>query len=209
MHNIKIGDFVVRKSHNKDVLFKVIDIKNKVCYLQGLNMRIFADAHISDLLIYENIKNFFIHLDRREYDIYNKFRSHNNIEKKIKFGKILHIDGDDIYAKKTLRYYKRNNLPCSVYSIKEKYQPKYIKDLLYKENPSILIITGHDALAKNSNMRDINSYRNSKYFRDSVVQARKVERDKKQLAIFAGACQSYYEELMNVGANFASSLFSR
>lgn len=205
MHNIKIGDYVVRKSHNKDILFKVIDIKYNVCYLQGLNMRIFADSDISDLVRYKNVKDFFMHLDRREYDIYNKFRSYNDTERKCKFGKILHIDGDDIYAKKTLRYYKKNNLPCSVYSIKEKYQPKYIKDLLYKENPSILIITGHDALSKNSNIRDINSYRNSKYFRDSVIQARRVQSDKNKLAIFAGACQSYYEELMNCGANFASS----
>ena len=32
-----------------------------------------------------------------------------------------------------------------------------------------------------------------------------VERNKNKLAIFAGACQSYYEEIMNAGANFASS----
>ena len=28
---------------------------------------------------------------------------------------------------------------------------------------------------------------------------------KKELAIFAGACQSYYEAIMAAGANFASS----
>ena len=204
MHNIRIGDYVVRKSHDKDILFKVINVIDNVYYLQGVNIRIFADAYLNDLIRYENVKDFFSDLEKREYYIYKMMRSISE-EKKYKFGKILHIDGDDIYAKKTLRYYKKNDLPCSVYSIKEKYQPKYIKELIYKENPSILVITGHDSMHKNKDPRDINSYRNSKYFRDSVLQARRIERDKNKLAIFAGACQSYYEELMSVGANFASS----
>lgn len=50
---------------------------------------------------------------------------------------------------------------------------------------------------------DIYNYRNSKYFINTIKQARKKE--KKDLVIFAGACQSYYEELINNGANFASS----
>ncbi len=51
---------------------------------------------------------------------------------------------------------------------------------------------------------DIYNYRNSKYFVNTVKQARK-NSPKSELAIFAGACQSYYEELINSGANFASS----
>src|SRR5574344_417456 len=50
---------------------------------------------------------------------------------------------------------------------------------------------------------DIYNYRNSYYFIKCVMEARKI--DKRDLVIFAGACQSYYEALIQAGANFASS----
>lgn len=43
------------------------------------------------------------------------------------------------------------------------------------------------------------------YFVTSVIEARRFMVNKKDLVIFAGACQSYYEALINAGANFASS----
>ena len=52
---------------------------------------------------------------------------------------------------------------------------------------------------------DIYNYRNSRYFVQTVKKAREVKKAKTDLVIFAGACQSYYEELINAGANFASS----
>ena len=53
---------------------------------------------------------------------------------------------------------------------------------------------------------DIYNYRNSKYFIETVKQARRYERDYyTDLMIFAGACQSYFEALIQAGANFASS----
>ena len=36
-------------------------------------------------------------------------------------------------------------------------------------------------------------------------EARRWNSDKNELVIFAGACQSYFEELIKAGANFASS----
>ena len=51
---------------------------------------------------------------------------------------------------------------------------------------------------------DIYNYRNSKYFAQTVKNARKNDQNK-DLVIFAGACQSYYEALIGAGANFASS----
>ena len=51
---------------------------------------------------------------------------------------------------------------------------------------------------------DIYNYRNSKYFINTVNKARQIKLNK-DLVIFAGACQSYYEELIKAGANFASS----
>lgn len=54
--------------------------------------------------------------------------------------------------------------------------------------------------------RDIYNYRNSRHFIETVKEARKYdEKHGKNLVIFAGACQSYFEALMEAGANFASS----
>ena len=53
---------------------------------------------------------------------------------------------------------------------------------------------------------DIYNYRNSRHFIETVKEARKYDqKNDKNLVIFAGACQSFYEALMEAGANFASS----
>lgn len=49
------------------------------------------------------------------------------------------------------------------------------------------------------------NYKNSKYFIKWVKNAREFDTANNNLAIFAGACQSYYEGLILAGANFASS----
>lgn len=59
-------------------------------------------------------------------------------------------------------------------------------------------------IRKGRNFNDLYNYRNSKYFIQTVQEARK-QKLKKDLVIFAGACQSYYEGIMLAGANFASS----
>ncbi len=51
---------------------------------------------------------------------------------------------------------------------------------------------------------DIYNYRNSRYFVQTVKNVRN-DGNNKNLVIFAGACQSYYEALIDAGANFASS----
>ena len=83
--------------------------------------------------------------------------------------------------------------------LNEKDMPLKIKDLINKYKPSIVVITGHDALLKD------NSYQNSNNFRDSVLRAREIENSHDKLIIIAGACQSNFEELIKAGANFASS----
>ena len=57
-----------------------------------------------------------------------------------------------------------------------------------------------------TNYKDIYNYRNSRHFIQTVIEARRYdELHDKNLVIFAGACQSYFEALMDAGANFASS----
>ena len=56
------------------------------------------------------------------------------------------------------------------------------------------------------NYHDIYNYRNSKYFIQTVKEARKYDKEtNNNLVIFAGACQSYFEAIISAGANFASS----
>ncbi|MBO6243485.1 MAG: hypothetical protein J6O41_02820 [Clostridia bacterium] len=61
-------------------------------------------------------------------------------------------------------------------------------------------------IKKKIEYNNIYNYRNSKYFVETVKEARRYETIyNKNIAIFAGACQSYYEAIIYAGANFASS----
>lgn len=94
-----------------------------------------------------------------------------------------------------------------VKNISENRQPKVVYNLLKTYKPDILVITGHDGmLRKGYGYYDIYNYRNSRHFISTVKEARRYEKDtNSDLVIFAGACQSYFEALMQAGANFASS----
>lgn len=122
-------------------------------------------------------------------------------------GKILHLDGDKRYSNKSLRYYQKMGLKAIVKNIPEYKQPKLVYNLLSYYKPDILIVTGHDGMIKKGKgFNDIYNYKNSKYYIETVKEARRYERDSgKELVIFAGACQSFYEAIMMAGANFASS----
>ena len=88
-------------------------------------------------------------------------------------------------------------LKAIVKNIPEYKQPQVIGSLIKKYNPDIVVITGHDGMIRNSgNYNDIYNYRNSRYFIKSVVEARKKANPNKDLVIFAGACQSFFEAIM-------------
>lgn len=211
MKKIKKGDIVGRISYNKDIIFivdKIIKIneKNQLAILKGLTMRIQADSPVDDLE----------HLDKRivksnVQSIENKIMSHlskytNRLKKTYAYGKILHLDGDSRYSQKSLRYYRTMGLNAVVKNVAETRQPFVVKNLLSKFKPDVLIITGHDGMIKRgTGFNDIYNYRHSSYFVKTVLYAREWENNSNKLAIFAGACQSYYEALIQAGANFASS----
>ena len=44
-----IGDLVVRKSHNADVVFKIVSLNDGTALLRGICLRVMADAPLSDL----------------------------------------------------------------------------------------------------------------------------------------------------------------
>lgn len=120
-------------------------------------------------------------------------------------GTILHIDTDKEYLERCLQKYKELSIPHAGYYMDASEFPSKIRQLLEKEQPDILVITGHDRLIDNKKPFALESYLNSKYFAEAVTEARKFDRNKNNLIIFAGACSSYFEALMEAGANFASS----
>ena len=122
-----------------------------------------------------------------------------------KSGKVLHLDGDNNYLEMCLEKYRSFNMDIIGKCIPEKEQPLKIRELLLTHKPDILVLTGHDGVLKGDNYLNIENYRNSKYFVASVKEARKLENCKDSLVIFAGACQSLYKDIIDAGANFASS----
>ena len=85
---IKINSIVTRISHNHDVIFKVLNIKDNICYLKGENIRLYADSPIDDLKIYQKEK---------EDNFENKIEEEIILDRNEYFyipAKILHCDSD-------------------------------------------------------------------------------------------------------------------
>lgn len=224
---MNIGDIVVRKSYGKDITFKIIEIKEVnegVIYsLKGIDLRIIADSPEDDLeLVSDNSSTERERTFSRKVNssIRNILLSRGGFRSEVRAikpnptnelafgrpGKILHIDGDAEYLDVCLKVYKQLMLDVVGKNIAEKEQPKAILDLVKQVKPDIVVITGHDSIAKGTNnYTDLNNYKNSKYFVESVIELRNYESSYDDLVIFAGACQSCYEAILDAGANFASS----
>lgn len=213
---LKKGDIVGRKTYNKDIIFVISDIikyKDKeIAILKGIVTRIEADSPIEDLELIESnrvlkaLNRFEEELEKRKNDVLAKKDTFFKRNREC-YGRILHLDGDKKYSYKACKFYKSIGLSnVIVKNIAENRQPQVIINLLNRYNPDILVVTGHDGMIKKGyNYNDIYNYRNSKYFVETVIRARMWEHRANRLAIFAGACQSYYEAIMEAGANFASS----
>lgn len=201
MSEISPGDFVTRNSYNNDTVFQVIAIDENEVLLKGVDVRLFADSPLNDLVKVE---------EKYESDEFMPEVSEDYLSNRDDFfylpAKILHIDGDKDYLVRCLDFYKKHNLMAVGKALKEEEIPKKIYELLKKYKPDIVIITGHDAFyRKNGKIDDINSYKNTSKFIEAVKEARRYESSHEKLVIIAGACQSNYEELIKAGANFASS----
>ncbi|MBR1413714.1 MAG: sporulation peptidase YabG [Bacilli bacterium] len=197
---IKKGDYVTRNSYDNDTIFKVMNIKNNICYLKGVDVRLYADSGIDDLVKIEYNK------DNQEDVVVEEIPKNDRDEFFYLPGKILHIDGDDDYLKRCLKYYKEAGVFAVGKKISEANIYECIIDLLKEYKPDIVIITGHDAYYKKRNdVNNIKNYKNSENFVKAIHQARRYESSHEKLVIIAGACQSDYEALIKAGANYASS----
>lgn len=99
--NIQQGDYVTRISYNHDTIFKVINIKDDICYLKGAEVRLYADSPLKDLKkVEENINEdeFTVVIDKEKV-----------LERSEFFylpAKVLHIDSDISLSNDLLNLYK-------------------------------------------------------------------------------------------------------
>lgn len=189
---IKVGDVVTRKSHKNDCEFvvKFIDKNKKIAILKGKCLRLNADAPLDDLEISDKRAG----IEENKL-ILPRFTSNTM------FGKILHLDGDSSFLEKCMNLYRQYNIPAVGYFVEEKNMPGAVQELLSRHNPDVLVVTGHDAL---SHSPFASQYMNSKFFLNTIKEARSFQPSKDALPIVVGGCQSDFKTLIEY-ANFASS----
>ncbi|MDD4238738.1 MAG: sporulation peptidase YabG [Desulfotomaculaceae bacterium] len=235
MEEFHKGDIVGRKSYGVDIYFKIINFfensdGRKFSSLKGVYTRLCASAPLEDLVRIESgaqmarLKDISLKSNEQMGRIFSRRQRERELflgravqldkeptkNSKVEGfdvpGTVLHIDGDEDYLDLCMSTYKQLNIPADGYNIPEEKQPGVVEELLKKHAPDMLVITGHDGFIKGrEDFKDINNYYSSKYFVEAVKVARRYEKSKDDLVIFAGACQSHYESLLNAGANFASS----
>lgn len=216
----RVGEIVARVSHNQDVFFQVARVQENLwgeeslAVLKGLKLRLMADAPLSDLVAKSPLE--VADYERKDQQmIYRKVnkltqqRKTNHDDQSEFFeipGRVLQLDGDQDYLDQCIKTYKQMGIEAKGVCKSEAEQPKVIRKVLQENPTDILVLTGHDGfISGKRDFHSMDSYRSSRYFVESVLEARRFQQDKDTLVIFAGACQSNYEAILAAGANFASS----
>jgi sporulation peptidase YabG len=214
-----VGDVVARLSHQQDIYFHIDQINEnfrgeRLAILKGLNLRLLADAPISDLIFkspvevanYERDDNKMIYQKLHRITKQRKIDQGDESESFEIPGRVLQLDGDQDYLDQCIKTYRQMGIEAKGICKSEKEQPKVIRKILQENPTDILVLTGHDGFINgNKDFHSMNSYRSSRYFVESVREARRFQYNRDNLVIFAGACQSNYEAILSAGANFASS----
>jgi len=220
---MKQGDLVVRKSYGGDVLFRVAAFAARQAVLRGTDYRLLADAPVEDL---EKVRNPDELGETRRARIQANESLRRFGEERARLlgragysaladrrqpffempGKVLHLDGDANYLKKSMQVYSQLKVPAEGLHCHESQMPHMLMRMLPQFHPDIVVITGHDGVLKQrENLHHLSSYKNSLNFVQAVNVAREYERNRDSLVVVAGACQSHFEALLQAGANFASS----
>jgi len=215
----KVGDIVARLSHQQDIFFHVDQIHENSegkgsAILKGLNLRLLADAPVSDLIAKRPVEvaNYEREDNKMIYQKLNKLTSQRktDLDDKSEFfdipGRVLQLDGDQDYLSQCIKTYRQMGIEAKGICKSEVEQPKEIRKILQENPTEILVLTGHDGfISGKKDFHSMDSYRSSRYFVESVLEARRFQHNRDALVIFAGACQSNYEAILSSGANFASS----
>ncbi|PWV95943.1 spore coat assembly protein [Paenibacillus cellulosilyticus] len=226
---MKQGDLVVRKSYGGDVLFRIELLRdNQLAVLKGTDYRLLADSPLLDLAVVKDpdstpasqqvrikVKESLRRMQEKRPPVHEQdgpirlaTQSASNPSFYEMPGKVLHLDGDGNYMRKSMQLYSQMRVPAHGIHVHEAQMPELLYRLLPELKPDIVVITGHDGVLKNRRSEDlgsISSYKNSQNFVDAVRVARDYEKNRDSLIVIAGACQSHYEALLQAGSNFASS----
>ncbi|MFD0591093.1 sporulation peptidase YabG [Paenibacillus sp. GCM10027627] len=221
------GDLVVRKSYGGDVLFRVENVRSYNAVLKGTDYRLLADAPFPDLTVVrdpestravqqvrikvnESLKK--MQTDREKHaadpDGVIRLAQGQHASYFEMPGKVLHLDGDGNYLKKSMQLYNAMQVPAHGMYVHEAQMADVLYRLLPQIKPDIVVITGHDGVLKGrspNEMYSLSSYKNSQNFVNAVHVAREYEKNRDGLVVVAGACQSHFEALLHAGSNFASS----
>ena len=112
-----VGDLVTRKSYNNDTLFKIISIEGNYAYLKGVNVRLYADSSLDDLNKANSGEN---RDDDSSFD--KEVGDLLDLDRSSYFylpGKILHIDGDEEYLARCLKFYEKMRVQAYGLTLRE------------------------------------------------------------------------------------------
>ncbi|GAB2719039.1 sporulation peptidase YabG [Paenibacillus thermoaerophilus] len=209
---MRSGDLVTRRSYGGDIVFRIEQLRDSRAILKGVDYRLLADAPLADLEpCREDMRRAAPEPEFRRWEMRTRPETPKPVVQPVYYevpGRILHLDGDPNYLRKSMKVYKELGVPAEGYFVQEALMPQALAQLLPQSRPDIVVITGHDGLLKNrmpEDVFDIGNYKNSRHFVTAVKVARQFERNLDTLVIVAGACQSHFEALMDAGANYASS----
>ncbi|ODA41575.1 sporulation peptidase YabG [Desulfosporosinus sp. BG] len=214
-----VGDIVARLSHRQDIFFRIDQLNSNVngersAILKGLNLRLLADAPVTDLVSKRpmEIANYEREDNKMIYKKLHKLTSQRKVDQddQREFfeipGRVLQLDGDQDYLSQCIKTYRQMGIEAKGICKSEIEQPRVIRKILQENPADILVLTGHDGFINGKiDFHSMDSYRSSRYFVESVLEARRFQHNRDALVIFAGACQSNYEAILSAGANFASS----
>lgn len=195
------GNIVGRISYHSDIFFVIDRIEGNIAYLQGLYVRLLADAPLEDLELIDDQALMRYNESKMEYEK----SIISNYKKKIGHitGKILHLDSDPFYLTKCLNLYQSLGIYAYGVEIEEQQMASHIMDYIHKVRPNIIVLTGHDSY-NNRGLEDLRNYKNTTHFMRSIAKVRQ-QYALDDISIFAGACGSNAEALIAAGANYASS----
>ena len=219
------GDFVTRISYGGDVMFRIERIEHLKAILRGVDYRLLADAPLTDLTkinkdetldhprssspeFRESLRRLAVsqvqlqEKNQQTVQTKQKTQQHNSYFEVP--GRVLHLDGDPSYLRKSMQLYGELRVPAEGFFFHESQMAEALQRLLPQIKPDIVVITGHDGIIKNrqsGGLGNLSSYKNSQNFVNAVQVARQYERNRDTLIIVAGACQSHFEALLRAGAN--------
>lgn len=190
--------YVKYKRDSSPLIYKVCEKYGEKLLLRGITYRkeIMVDQSEVEIVHEEELKK-----DVNTLEKYKFIQQYKRRSKKYLLGTILHIDSDKEYLKKNYNFYREVGVYCFPLLVQEKDLESELKKIKLGIIPDIIVITGHDLLQAKDN-KNINNYKNSKFFVNAVKLMRK---NYPTSVIVAGACQSHFDALIANGANFASS----